>query len=147
MQKIIKIILILLGVLGIVFWVLLPGTDVSASEAMDNTYVNAMFYIAYILLAIPVVAVLLYTLKNLASNPDKLKKSLILIVGFVIVLGISYALSSGTDVKLDRFLEAGIDVDESSSKMVGAGLIAFYILAAVAIASMLLSGVKKILSK
>jgi amino acid transporter len=147
MQKIIKIVLILLGVLGIVFWVLLPGSDVSSSAAMEDTNVNAMFYIAYILLAIPVIAVLLYTFKNLASNPDKLKKSLILIVSFLIVLAISYALSSGTDVNLDKFMEAGIDVDESSSKMVGAGLIAFYILAAVAILSMLLSGVKKILSK
>ncbi|XLS29760.1 hypothetical protein ACJD0Z_02815 [Flavobacteriaceae bacterium M23B6Z8] len=147
MQKIIKIVLILLGVLGIVFWVLLPGSDVPDSEAMADTNVNAMFYIAYVLLLIPVAAVLIYTLKNLVANPDKLKKSLILIVGFAIVLGISYALSSGTDVKLDKFLEAGIDVDESSSKMVGAGLIAFYILAAVAIVSMLLSGVKKVLSK
>ncbi len=147
MQKIIKIILILLGVLGIVFWVLLPGSDVPSSDAMENTNVNAMFYIAYVLLGIPVLAVLFYTLKNLASNPDKLKKSLILVVSFLIVLAISYALSSGTDVKLEKFTEAGIDVDESSSKMVGAGLIAFYILAALAIISMLLSGVKKILSK
>lgn len=147
MQKIIKIILILLGVLGIVFWVLLPGSDVPASDAMENTNVNAMFYIAYVLLGIPVVAVLFYTLKNLASNPDKLKKSLIAIASFAIILVISYALSSGTDVNLDKFSEAGIDVNESSSKMVGAGLIAFYILAALAIISMLLSGVKKILSK
>lgn len=147
MQKIIKIVLILLGVLGIVFWVLLPGSDVPSSEAMEDANVNAMFYIAYVLLAIPVVAVLIYSLKNLFSHPDNLKKSLILIVSFLIILGISYALSSGTDVNLDKFTEAGIEVTESSSKMVGAGLIAFYILAGVAIVSMLLSGVKKVLSK
>ena len=147
MQKIFKIVLILLGVLGVALWFMLPGEEVPVDTAMEDTNVNFMFYIAYVLLLIPIVAVLLYTFRNLFKSPDKLKKALISIVGFLVVVVISYALSSGGDVDLDDFAQKGIEVTESSSKMVGAGLITFYILAAIAILYMAVSSLKKVFSK
>ena len=59
----------------------------------------------------------------------------------------SFAISSGTDLDLTPFTEKGLDIDEGASKAVGAGLYAFYILAVVAIGSMLFGGVKKIFNK
>ncbi|NAS32166.1 hypothetical protein GTQ40_14360 [Flavobacteriaceae bacterium R38] len=147
MQKIIKIFLIILGVVGIILWLLLPGRDVPADIAINNSNVNLMFVVSYILLAIPVLALVLYTIKNLISSPAKLKRALIAIAGLVVVLIISYALSSGTNVDLQTYANRGIDVDESSSKWIGTGLYSFYVLTIIAVGAMLFGGIKKILSK
>jgi len=147
MQKIIKIFLIVMGVIGIILWLLLPGSEVPSDIAINDTYVNLMFVVSYILLAIPVLALLVYSVKNLIASPEKLKRALIAIVGLLVVLGISYALSSGTNIKLETYIERGIKIDESSSKWIGTGLYSFYILTIVAIGAMLFGGIKKILSK
>ncbi len=147
MQKIFKIVLIILSVAGVIFWILLPSEDVPANEAIGDTNVNMMFYISYILLAIPVVALLYYSVINLLASPAKLKKALIGIGGFAVIIILSYALSSGTDVDLERFSTPEEVVTESDSKWIGAGLNAFYILTIVAIGAMLFGGVKKILNK
>ena len=56
-------------------------------------------------------------------------------------------MSSGTDLDLTPFTDKGLNVDEGTSKVVGAGLYAFYALAIVAIGSMVLGGVKNIFNK
>jgi len=147
MQKIIKIFLIVMGVIGVILWLLLPGGDVPADIAINDSNVNLMFVVSYILLAIPVVALLLYSVKNLVSSPAKLKRALIAIVGLVVVLVISYALSSGSNIELQTYIDRGIKIDESSSKWIGTGLYSFYVLTIIAIGAMLFGGIKKILSK
>jgi hypothetical protein len=61
---------------------------------------------------------------------------------FLVVLIISYAVSSGADA--GDYLYNGVAVTEGESKMVGAGLIAFYILIIGAAVAMALSGFKKL---
>lgn len=98
MHKIIKIALIVVGLVSAVLWYLLPSSDMPAAEAAQSGSMNTMFMITYLLLGIAVVAALLFTLKNMFSNPKGLKKTLFVLGGLAVVVGISYVLSSGTDV-------------------------------------------------
>ncbi|APQ17795.1 hypothetical protein [Maribacter hydrothermalis] len=143
MQKIIKIALIAIGVLSAILWYLLPSSDMPAAEAAQSGPMNFMFIITYLLLGIAVVASLIFTLKNLFSNPQGLKKTLFVIGGFLLVVGVSYVLASGTDVDP----EFAAMTDESTVKKIGMGLNVFFILTIIAVASLLIPAVKNMFSK
>lgn len=91
MHKILKIAVIAIGVLGVILWLMLLGST--------DPYADFMFYISYILLFISVGFVLIYSVKNLLSSPEKLKKALIYIVGFAVVVVLGYAFSGNEPVK------------------------------------------------
>jgi hypothetical protein len=67
--------------------------------------------------------------------------------GFVLVIVISYVLSSGTDVDLDEMARKGLPTTEGTVKAIGAGLNVFFILTVVAIVLLILPGVKKVFTK
>ncbi|HAI38528.1 MAG TPA: hypothetical protein DCM40_10585, partial [Maribacter sp.] len=137
MQKIIKIALIAIGVLSAVLWYLLPSADMPAAEAAQSGAMNTMFIITYLLLGIAVVVSLVFTLKNLFSNPQGLKKTLFVVGGFLLVVGVSYVLASGTDVD-PEFLAME---DESTIKKIGMGLNVFFILTIIAVLSLVIPAV------
>jgi hypothetical protein len=143
MQKIVKIALIAIGLIGAVLWFMLPERDMPAAEAAQSGAMNAMFIITYILLGVAVVVSVLFTLKNLFSNPAGLKKTLFVVGGFVLVVVISYVLSSGTDVS-PEFLAMS---DEGTVKNIGMGLNVFFILTIIAVASLIIPAVKNMFSK
>ncbi|WP_394747407.1 hypothetical protein [Spongiimicrobium salis] len=148
MQKIIKIVLVVISLIGAVLWFQLPSKEFSEAnpaEAAKDGYMAAMFMITYILLGIAVVVSVFFTLKNLFSNPAGLKKALYVIGALVVVVVISFALASGDDVNPE--LMAAQEVDETVVKRIGVGLNVFFILTIVAVASMVLPGVKKLFSK
>jgi 4-hydroxybenzoate polyprenyltransferase len=147
MNKIVKIVLAVLGLISAILWYQLPGQDMPASEAVESGAITGMFTITYILLAIAVVASLLFTLVNLFAHPQKLKKTLIVIGAFLIVLGFAYAISSGTDVNLDEMASRGIPTTEATVKNIGTGLNLFFLLVIIAVVSMLWGGVKKMTNK
>ncbi|SHJ74776.1 hypothetical protein [Maribacter aquivivus] len=143
MQKIIKIALIAIGVLSAILWYLLPSSDMPAAEAASSGALNTMFIITYLLLGIAVVVSLVFTLKNLFANPQGLKKTLFVVGGFLLVVGISYVLASGTDVDP----EFAAMTDESTVKNIGMGLNVFFILTIIAILSLVVPAVKNMFSK
>jgi len=143
MQKIIKIALIVIGVVSALLWYLLPSSDMPVAEAAQSGAMNAMFIITYILLGIAVVVSLIFTLKNLFSNPQGLKKTLFVVGGFLLVVGISYVLASGTDVD-PEFLAMS---DESTVKKIGMGLNVFFLLTIIAVASLIIPAIKNMFSK
>ncbi|MFT6796759.1 MAG: hypothetical protein ACJART_001903 [Maribacter sp.] len=143
MQKIVKIALIAIGLIGAVLWFMLPERDMPAAEAAQSGAMNAMFIITYILLGVAVVVSVLFTLKNLFSNPQGLKKTLFVVGGFVLVVIISYVLSSGTDVA-PEFMAMS---DEGTVKNIGMGLNVFFILTIIAVASLIIPAVKNMFSK
>jgi len=143
MQKIIKIALIVIGVVSALLWYLLPSSDMPVAEAAQSGAMNAMFIITYLLLGIAVVVSLVFTLKNLFSNPQGLKKTLFVIGGFLLVVGISYVLASGTDVD-PEFLAMS---DESTVKKIGMGLNVFFLLTIIAVASLIIPAIKNMFSK
>jgi len=143
MQKIIKIALIVIGVISAVLWYLLPSSDMPAAEAAQSGAMNTMFIITYLLLGIAVVVSLVFTLKNLFSNPQGLKKTLFVVGGFLLVVGISYVLASGTDVDPEYLAMS----DEGTVKKIGMGLNVFFILTIIAVLSLILPAVKNMFSK
>lgn len=147
MSKIVKIVLVVLGVLSAILWYQLPSRDVPASEAADSGAMNMMFIITYILLAFAVVVSLVFTLKNLFANPKSLKKTLMVIGGFVVVVLISYVLASGTDVSIEEMAGRGIETSESTIRRIGTGLNMFFLLVLIAIVAMVMGAFKNMSNK
>lgn len=147
MHKIVKIILVVLGVIGAILWFQLPSRDVPVTEAIDNGSMNFMFIITYALLAIAIAASVIFGLMNLLTSKGALKKTLFGIGGLLVVVVIAYALATGTDVNLDEMARKGVPTTESTVKTIGMGLNVFFILTIIAVGAMLWSGVKKMISK
>jgi uncharacterized membrane protein len=143
MHKILKIFLLVVGVISAILWYLLPERDMPTAEAAQSGAMNAMFMITYLLLGIAVVSSLVYTLINLFANPKGLKKTLFVAVGFILVVAIAYALSSGTDVSADYAAMS----TESTVKNIGMGLNVFFILTVAAIVAIILPGIKNLFNK
>ncbi|MBU2949854.1 hypothetical protein KO493_03990 [Tamlana agarivorans] len=141
LHKVLKIVAFALAIIGAIFaLMIMTGDDETALSMSGN-----MLYIAYTVLGIVLFLVLLFVIKGLFSG--NIKKTIMTVGAFALVLVISYSLSSGSDLNLTPFTDKGLDVNEATSKNVGAGLNAFYILAVIAIGSMLVGGAKKLFNK
>ncbi|WP_167598166.1 hypothetical protein [Leeuwenhoekiella sp. ZYFB001] len=143
LHKILKIIALILSVLGAIWLVriILAGdTAITDSADLQDSLVTPFILIAYATIAIAIVFVLVFVLKNLFSSGSSLKSTLIGLGAFLAVVVISYVLASGEEVQL----RDGEVLSASTSRWVEAGIYAFYILAIVAIGAMVFSGVKKL---
>ncbi|MEP3207871.1 MAG: hypothetical protein ABJN95_01700 [Maribacter sp.] len=148
MYKIVKIGLIVISVIAFVLLFFMPDKDMPMADAMDSGGLNAMHWLAYILLFIAVALTVVFGLKNMVSTPGGLKKSLFGIVGLLVVLGIAYGLSSGTDVSAEDMLNLNnIETDESEIKKVGAGINMFFIMLLVTVGVIAWGAIKKATSK
>ncbi len=143
LHKILKIIALILSVIGAIWLVriILAGdTAITDSADLQDSLVTPFILIAYATIAIAIVFVLVFVLKNLFSSGSSLKSTLIGLGAFLAVVVISYVLASGEEVQL----RDGEVLSASASRWVEAGIYAFYILAIVAIGAMVFSGVKKL---
>ena len=144
-KKLATIFVGIVGVLSIVFLAMIIGTGDDAIKAGESSgTVNTFMYIAYAIFLVTLALVVIFTLKGLFTNTASLKSTLIGAGAFIIVLVISYAVSGG-DTR--QYLYGGVPATEGESHMVGAGIVAFYILMAGSVIAMLLSGVKKLFNK
>lgn len=148
LHKILKIVAAVLGLAGIIFLVRIinEGDEaIKAAAAMgDTAIVDPMAMVAYIIMAITIIFVLIFVLKNLFTNTATLKSTLIGVGVFAAVLVVAYALSGGDAT---QYFYNGEQATEGESHMVGAGLVAFYVLILAAAAIMMLSGLKKVINK
>ncbi|MBO3099276.1 hypothetical protein [Gelidibacter pelagius] len=146
LHRILKIVAALLGLAGIIFLVMVISKGDTAIQSAaadgDSAILDPMLYVTYVIFALTIVLVLIFVLQNLFTNTSSLKSTLIGVGAFAGVLIISYILSSGSDA--GNYLYNGAPATEGEAHMVGAGLVAFYILIIGAAAAMLLSGIKKI---
>lgn len=143
MNKIVKIILVVVGLAGAVLWFMLPERDAPVGEATQNAALNAMFWITYILLAIAAAASLIFSLIHLFSNPASIKKTIFVVVGFLLVVALGYVLADGTDVSIPEMADRGIETSETTIKRIGAGINVFFILVIIAVGAMIWGGVRK----
>ena len=147
LQTIVKIVSAVFGLLGVIFLFRIIGAGdeeikMPASSG-DFATVSPLVSLAIAILSITVSITLVFSILNLASSSKKLKKSLIFIGCFIVVTIIAYAASDGVETPM----KDGEVLSASGSRWVGTGLRMFYILATLAILSMVLSGAKKILKK
>ncbi len=134
LHKILSIVALILAVIGIIFGLMI----MSGSHGM----IDNMMIIAYVIFAITIALVLFYVIIGLFSG--NIKKTLLSLGAFLAIIIISYLIASGTNLDLQPFIDKGLNVTETTSKNVGAGLYTFYALAIFAIVVVALSSIKKL---
>jgi hypothetical protein len=106
---------------------------------MDS--IDIGIYLAYIFLGFALVASIALPLVNALKHPAGLVKSLVGVGGLVVLFIVAYTLS-GSDLSAKA---VAMGVDESGSKMIGAGLILFYFTLVFAAMGIVISEVNKAL--
>ena len=103
--------------------------------------VNPLYMLTLVIFIIAIIAILITVFSALAKNPSGLKNTLIGIVVFGLILGVGYVLAEGVETPM----KDGEVLSAVKSKIVGAGLYAFYILTVIAVGLMVISGAKKLI--
>jgi hypothetical protein len=146
-QNIIKIISAVLGVLGVIFLLRIMGTgddQIKMDASMgDFSLVTPLIMLAIFTLSIAVLVTITFSMRGLASDVNKVKKSALISGILIIVIAISYGISDGIETPL----KDGEMLSASGSRWVGTGIRVFYILTVVAFVSMIFSSVKKLIGK
>ncbi|MGB7394129.1 MAG: hypothetical protein WA913_07035 [Pricia sp.] len=143
MNKIIKIILVVVGLAGAVLWFFLPERDAPVADASQNPALNAMFWITFILLGLAAATAFIFSMIHLFSNPASIKKTIFVVVGFLLVVAIAYVLADGTDVSIPEMADRGIETSETIIKRIGTGINTFFILVIIAVGAMIWGGIRK----
>ncbi|GAB1855343.1 hypothetical protein MHTCC0001_01760 [Flavobacteriaceae bacterium MHTCC 0001] len=145
MKKLPAIVLAIIGVLSIVFLAMIISTgDEAIKNGEGESSVNYIMYVGYIILGLTLALVVIFSLKNIATNPATLKSTLRGIGVFALLAIICYfGLAKGVETPL----KDGGTLSAGGSKLLGAGLYLFYFLIAIAGGSMLFFGIKKMINK
>jgi cytochrome bd-type quinol oxidase subunit 2 len=141
LHKIFKIVALVLGLAGVVLWGMLVAKGDEAVVASGGEGLDPFLYVAYITFAILLVLVILFVLKGLADGD--IKKTLMSVGAFVLVFVIAYVMAEG----VESYTKDGELVTVQTSRYIGTGLYAFYILAILAVVTMAFSGVKKLTTR
>lgn len=141
LQKSLKIAAILIGLVSIYFLgSILSAGDEAIKAGESSGKVNVFMYVSYSILAIAVLAVNLFTVRNLVSNTSGFKNTLIAIISFSLLSLLCYfGFANGVESPL----KDGGTLSAKGSKLIGAGLYLFYFLALIAGGIMLGFGIKK----
>ena len=135
LHKILKIVALLLSVAGIIFLAMIIAKGDEAVAATGDG-LDGFLFVAYIILALTVVFVLFFVIKGIFSG--NIKNTMISVGAFLLIVIISYVLADGTPMQM-----RDLNLSGSGAKWVDTGLYVFYILAVLAIGSMIFSEVKK----
>ena len=141
LHKVLKYLAILIGVIGLVLLarVVITGDDaIETSADLQSSVLVPLMWLSYLVIAAIVLLVGISVIKDLINGD--IKKTLLSIGVFAVIVLAGYLLANGVETEMN----SGEMLSANASKWVGAGLIVFYILAAVAIGAMIFSGVKKL---
>lgn len=143
LSKIVGIIAAVLAVVGVILYVLM-----GASDSDTPSQISPMLQLAYVMIAIAAIAAILFGLVGIFTSGN-IKKTLITLGVLAAVVALGFGLADSSPDLIKDFSERPqpIEVAESTSKNVGAGLRIFYILAVIAIGSMVWGGAKRALSR
>ena len=101
---------------------------------LQCTLVSMGLYMGYILIGIAALLPIVFLIIYIIKNPQGAKLSLIFVGVLVFIFLICWALSSG---ELPAGLAEKFDITQSRFKLVGGGIITFYVLLIIAIATIL----------
>ncbi len=123
-------------------------TEAGASEARELPLgasipeVSPLYNMALLIIALLIIATLVTIVGGLIKNPSSLKKTLIGIVIFLVIAGVAYAVSSGSEMQLKDNI-----VSANAVRWADAGIKAFYAFIVIAIGTIVWGGVRKSISK
>lgn len=145
-RKTISIILYVLMGISVVlvalfyFGKLVPGTE---GTNMEEPVITGKILIwAAILVIITAGLALIFPIINLVANPKSAKSGLFILLGVAVLIFIAYSLSSNEVLKIPGY--TGTDNVPGTLKIAGTGLFTTYILAGLAVLSILYSEISKI---
>ncbi|MDB3977279.1 hypothetical protein N9428_03000 [Flavobacteriaceae bacterium] len=141
LHKISKIVALVLGLAGILLWGMLTIKGDEAVIASGGEGLDSFLYVAYLTFAILLITVVFFVLKGIAAGD--VKKTLMSVGAFVLIFVISYVMADG----VETFTKDGELVTAQTSRFIGTGLYAFYIMSVLAIIAMAFSGVKKLTTR
>ena len=141
LHKISKIVALVLGVAGILLWGMLTIKGDEAVIASGGEGLDSFLYVAYLTFAILLMTVVFFVFKGIAGGD--VKKTLMSLGAFVLIFVISYVMADG----VETFTKDGELVTAQTSRLIGTGLFAFYILSVLAVIAMAFSGVKKLTTR
>jgi hypothetical protein len=158
LHKALKYLVLLLSLIamGFFFYTLAIGDEAIElnTEGSQAVTVSPLIFLAYVTLALTIVIVLIFVVKGLFTNPAALKKAGVSVGLLALVALISY-YGLADDSNTVGFIEGGeiIELDngaqltKGTSQWIGASLYMFYILAVVAVGTIVWSGVSKLIKK
>ena len=136
-----------LGILGAVFVLMIvaKGDDAIEMSAMQGDFgsVTPIILLAQIILAITILITVFFSIKNLASDKEKLKSSLMSIGAFLVVLIAAFIFSSGEETPM----QDGAVLSANGARLVETGIKMFYFLTVIAIAAMSYGSIRKLIKK
>jgi membrane protease YdiL (CAAX protease family) len=146
-QKITTYTVAFLGILGAFFltFIVVKGDDAIEMSAMQGDYssITPIILLAQIILAITVLITVFFSVKNLASDKEKLKSSIMSIGAFLVILVLAFLFSSGEETPM----QDGAVLSANGARLVETGIKTFYFLTIIAIASMCYGSVRKLIKK
>lgn len=141
LHKILKIVVALIGIAALVVAGMVWANDEAIRAGDSQGLVDTMMTLTWIVVIVAIVLVLIFVIKGLFTGNTK--NTLIAVGAFALVIAISYFTATGVETPL----KDGEVLSANGSKWVSAGITAFFILAAIAIGLMLVSGAKKLVTK
>ncbi|MDE6493563.1 MAG: hypothetical protein K2O66_05430 [Bacteroidales bacterium] len=110
-----------------------------------DTLINIGMFLVYALLILAILATVGFSIYQFAGNFKQSKTTLYGIVGLIVIFIISYLLSSGSDISEAVFEKVGANY--GSSKLIGSGLILFYILFGITLLTLIVTEIARPLKK
>jgi uncharacterized protein HemY len=130
---------------GMLYSCYFNNVDAIEMSAMQGDYgsVSYIILLAQFILLIAVSISLFFSIKNLASDKQNLKKSMMGIGAFLFVILIAFLFSSGVETPT----KDGEVLSASGARWVETGIRTFYFLTVIAIGAMVFSSLKKLIKK
>lgn len=141
-HKILKYLALVIGVIGLILLgriVMAGDASIEASASQQQSLVTPFLWLAYLVMAVILVLVIFFVIKGLFRG--NIKNTLISVGAFVLIVVIAYLVTDGSET----VLKDGDILSAAGSHWVSAGLVTFYILAAIAVGAMVLSGIRKLI--
>ncbi len=141
-HKVLKYLALVIGVIGLILVgrIIIAGDEaITASVEDQQSLLDPLMWLSYIVLGLSILIVGVFVIRGLFTG--NVKNTLISVGAFLLVIVIAYVLTDGNET----VLKDGTTLSASGDHWVGAGLVMFYILAAVAAGAMVLSGIRKLI--
>ena len=145
MHKIIKIVLIVLGVLSAILWYSLPASDMPPSQAIESLPMDLMFKIVFLLLLIATAASVFFGLKKTFTSEGGLKRVLKTLAFAGVLTLVGYLTAGGEEAVVEAVqTERGLTTTVGTVKTIGTLLNIFFGMVLIAIVLMVIPGLKRL---